>query len=73
MPPADQWVIFNVQETGYYKVNYDEQNWVMITSQLASDHRAIHTINRAQVRRAPQANLVLTRAATDSCRAAAVC
>ena len=49
MPAASEWVIFNVQETGYYKVNYDDQNWVMITSQLASDHTAIHTINRAQV------------------------
>ena len=50
MPAANRWVIFNVQETGYYKVNYDEQNWNMISSQLTSDHGAIHAINRAQVR-----------------------
>ena len=49
MPPADQWVIFNVQETGYYKVNYDNQNWQLIISQLNSEHMAIHAINRAQV------------------------
>ncbi|ROT77085.1 putative aminopeptidase N isoform X2 [Penaeus vannamei] len=27
LPPKDEWVIFNLQETGYYRVNYDDFNW----------------------------------------------
>jgi len=49
MPADDQWVIFNVQEVGYYKVNYDEKNWGLLVGQLTQDHTAIHTINRAQL------------------------
>lgn len=49
LPGKDQWVIFNVQETGYYRVNYDEQNWKLLIRQLNTDHLAIHVINRAQI------------------------
>ncbi|XP_050699391.1 aminopeptidase Ey-like isoform X2 [Eriocheir sinensis] len=49
LPPKDQWVIFNLQETGYYKVNYDQHNWNLLTQQLLNDHSAIHTVNRAQI------------------------
>ncbi|XP_037093237.1 aminopeptidase N-like [Pollicipes pollicipes] len=49
MPAADQWVIMNVQEVGYYKVNYDAENWALIIRQLSVDNTAIHTINRAQL------------------------
>ena len=58
-------VIFNVQETGYYRldqekvklrvivtifrVNYDKKNWELIRQQLMKDHTAIHVINRAQI------------------------
>ncbi|XP_054003259.1 aminopeptidase N isoform X2 [Hylaeus anthracinus] len=45
-----QWVIFNVLETGYYRVNYDRTNWQMIIHQLNKDSfRDISTINRAQL------------------------
>lgn len=46
---VDQWVIFNKQATGYYRVNYDYDNWVMITSALKSDHATVASANRAQL------------------------
>ncbi|XP_037773440.1 aminopeptidase N-like [Penaeus monodon] len=49
LPPTDQWVIFNLQETGYYRVNYDDHNWNLIIQQLKKDHRVINPINRAQI------------------------
>jgi len=42
-------VIFNVQQTGYYRVNYDKKNWELIRQQLIKDHTSIHVINRAQI------------------------
>ncbi|KAK3860173.1 hypothetical protein Pcinc_033761 [Petrolisthes cinctipes] len=45
----DHWVIFNLHQTGYYRVNYDLHNWHLLTSQLLSQHTAIATINRAQI------------------------
>ena len=47
--PETGWYIFNIREVGYYRVNYDEQNWNLITNQLISDHTAIGTMNRAQI------------------------
>ncbi|KAL0133266.1 hypothetical protein PUN28_000801 [Cardiocondyla obscurior] len=45
-----EWVIFNVQETGYYRVNYDMANWKMIIKQLNEQNfKDIATINRAQL------------------------
>ncbi|XP_037798491.1 aminopeptidase N-like isoform X2 [Penaeus monodon] len=49
LPPKDQWVIFNLQETGYYRVNYDDHNWKLLIQQLKDDHEVIHVINRAQI------------------------
>lgn len=49
--PADknQWLIFNVDQMGYYRINYDSQNWQMIGQQLMTNHTAISAINRAQI------------------------
>lgn len=49
MPAEDTPVIFNVQQTGYYRVNYDKKNWALIAEQLNRDHTKIHVINRAQI------------------------
>lgn len=49
LPSKDQWVIFNLQETGYYRVNYDDDNWKLLILQLNTNHEAIHVINRAQI------------------------
>jgi len=42
-------LIVNVQETGFYRVNYDPVNWKLIADLLVSDHKAIHETNRAQI------------------------
>ncbi|XP_063229950.1 aminopeptidase N-like [Bacillus rossius redtenbacheri] len=47
---SDDWVIFNNQESGYYRVNYDEENWRRIAAHLGGDgHQSIHVLNRAQL------------------------
>lgn len=43
----DDWFILNVQQTGYYRVNYDAENWMKIISQLHEDASVIHVLNRA--------------------------
>jgi len=49
MPEEGTAVVFNVQQTGYYRVNYDKKNWDMLAKQLLKDHTTIHVINRAQI------------------------
>ncbi|XP_025270276.1 aminopeptidase N-like [Camponotus floridanus] len=45
---SNSWVIFNVQQIGYYRVNYDENNWKMLIDYLRSKNfKKIHAINRA--------------------------
>ena len=47
---ASDWLILNNQQTGYYRVNYDEQNWRLIINALVSgDLNTIHRNNRAQL------------------------
>ncbi|EDV93346.1 membrane alanyl aminopeptidase [Drosophila grimshawi] len=44
------WVIVNIQETGYYRVNYTEKNWHAIHDALSgSNWGNVHEINRAQI------------------------
>lgn len=49
LPAPDEWIIINVQQVGYYRVNYNVENWELLTRQLKSDHQAIHVTNRAQI------------------------
>ncbi|XP_048007483.1 aminopeptidase N-like [Leguminivora glycinivorella] len=44
-----EWFIFNKQQTGYYRVNYDPSNWEALTNVLADSHETIHVLNRAQL------------------------
>ncbi|XP_022834841.1 aminopeptidase N [Spodoptera litura] len=50
MRPED-WFIANVQQTGFYRVNYDLQNWKLLIKVLKDPARfqEIHIINRAQL------------------------
>ncbi|CAH2070908.1 unnamed protein product, partial [Iphiclides podalirius] len=44
------WVIFNVQETGLYRVNYDVESWKLIAAALkGADREKIHHYNRAKI------------------------
>ncbi|XP_025269946.1 aminopeptidase N-like [Camponotus floridanus] len=46
----NQWIIFNLQQAGYYRVNYDIVNWRKIAQYLNSQkYRNIHVLNRAQI------------------------
>ncbi|XP_062561763.1 aminopeptidase N-like [Armigeres subalbatus] len=45
----EQWVLFNRQQFGYYRVNYDVRNWETLTSALIHHPGSIHHLNRAQL------------------------
>lgn len=45
----DEWFLVNVDEVGYFRVNYDERNWRLIIDQLNSDHTVFSPTNRAQI------------------------
>ncbi|XP_066967140.1 aminopeptidase N-like [Macrobrachium rosenbergii] len=49
LPDRDNWVIFNLKQTGFYRVLYDENNWDLLILQLQNDHEVIDVINRAQI------------------------
>ncbi|XP_072752506.1 aminopeptidase N-like [Anoplolepis gracilipes] len=44
------WIIFNLQQSGYYRVNYDPENWQKIAEYLNSiEYTKIHVLNRAKI------------------------
>ena len=46
----DEWYILNVQQFGYYRVNYDSKSWYRLIDFLNSEkYESIHVINRAQI------------------------
>ncbi|XP_024080398.1 aminopeptidase Ey-like [Cimex lectularius] len=46
----DDWIILNLQNAGYYKINYDQRTWQLITAHLMSDRmEEIHPLNRGQI------------------------
>ncbi|KAG7308130.1 DNA-(apurinic or apyrimidinic site) lyase [Plutella xylostella] len=44
-----EWFIVNKQQTGYYRVNYDPENWRALAKVLNDTHEIIHLLNRAQL------------------------
>nr|XP_012232969.1 PREDICTED: aminopeptidase N-like isoform X1 [Linepithema humile]XP_012232970.1 PREDICTED: aminopeptidase N-like isoform X1 [Linepithema humile] len=47
---ATDWIIVNIQQTGYYRVKYDFENLQKLQRYLNSKHYAkIHILNRAQI------------------------
>ncbi len=47
---VDDWVIFNKQETGYYRVLYDAENYRLITKELVDGNMTkIHLTSRSQL------------------------
>uniref|UniRef100_A0AAY4BEN2 Aminopeptidase n=1 Tax=Denticeps clupeoides TaxID=299321 RepID=A0AAY4BEN2_9TELE len=44
-----EWVLANLDVTGYYRVNYDSANWERLLSLLIEGHQIIPVINRAQI------------------------
>ncbi|CRK87601.1 CLUMA_CG001397, isoform A [Clunio marinus] len=45
----DDWIILNIQQTSYYRVNYDNDLWELLIQQLNVNHTEIHVLNRAQL------------------------
>ncbi|XP_068611631.1 thyrotropin-releasing hormone-degrading ectoenzyme-like [Brachionichthys hirsutus] len=41
------WLLGNINQTGYFRVNYDLQNWKLLIQQLHTNHRIISVGNRA--------------------------
>ncbi|XP_067015218.2 aminopeptidase N [Anabrus simplex] len=49
-PGSDNWVLVNLQQTGFYRVNYDDTNWRLITNYLkTAPVENIPTATRAQL------------------------
>ncbi|XP_078103122.1 aminopeptidase Ey-like [Sander vitreus] len=46
---ANDWLVANVDMKGFYRVNYDPENWVRLLTKLSSKHQDIPVINRAQI------------------------
>ncbi|XP_059207862.1 aminopeptidase N-like [Centropristis striata] len=46
---GDDWVLANTNVSGYFRVNYDLDNWDHLLSQLNTNHQALSIINRAQI------------------------
>ncbi|KAF5299269.1 hypothetical protein FQA39_LY02442 [Lamprigera yunnana] len=49
--PDTDWLLVNVDQRGYYRVNYDKKNWLLLTEQLLdiNGYTKFSTINRAQM------------------------
>uniref|UniRef100_A0A182QWB6 Aminopeptidase n=1 Tax=Anopheles farauti TaxID=69004 RepID=A0A182QWB6_9DIPT len=45
----DQWLLVNVNQTGFYRVNYDPSNWYMLIEALIDDTTSIPLHSRAQL------------------------
>ncbi|NXC09182.1 AMPN Aminopeptidase, partial [Orthonyx spaldingii] len=43
------WLLLNLDVTGYFRVNYDQENWDQLLGQLRDNHKVIPVINRAQI------------------------
>uniref|UniRef100_A0A0L8GD67 ERAP1-like C-terminal domain-containing protein n=2 Tax=Octopus bimaculoides TaxID=37653 RepID=A0A0L8GD67_OCTBM len=46
---STDWVIGNIRLINYYRVTYDNDNWMAIIEQLKRDHTVIHISNRIQI------------------------
>ncbi|KAK7090085.1 hypothetical protein V1264_009931 [Littorina saxatilis] len=46
---SDSWVLGNVNVYGYYRVNYDDDNWKKLATQLKMSPTVIDPVNRAQI------------------------
>ncbi|XP_053330196.1 aminopeptidase Q [Spea bombifrons] len=45
----DKWIVLNINVTGYYRINYDEEHWNRLAKQLEKDHKVFPLVNRVQL------------------------
>ncbi|KAM9275352.1 aminopeptidase N [Morus bassanus] len=43
------WLLLNLNVSGYFRVNYNQENWDQLIQQLLNNHQVIPVINRAQI------------------------
>ncbi|XP_071345766.1 aminopeptidase Ey-like [Trachinotus anak] len=46
---VNEWLVANIDMRGFYRVNYDSDNWERLLAKLSSQHKDIPVINRAQI------------------------
>ncbi|XP_076012190.1 aminopeptidase N-like isoform X2 [Genypterus blacodes] len=46
---GEDWVLGNTNVSGFFRVNYDHDNWERLLSLLNTDHKALSIVNRAQI------------------------
>ncbi|KAK2524434.1 Anpep [Columba guinea] len=46
---SSNWLLLNLNVSGYFRVNYNQENWDQLLGQLSRDPQAIPVINRAQI------------------------
>jgi aminopeptidase N len=46
---STDWIVFNVDEFGFYRVNYDESNWQLLINGLKANRTAFSRVTRAQL------------------------
>ncbi|NXT18500.1 AMPN Aminopeptidase, partial [Syrrhaptes paradoxus] len=46
---SSRWLLLNLNVSGYFRVNYNQENWDQLLAQLTTNHQVIPVINRAQI------------------------
>ncbi|NXS37058.1 AMPN Aminopeptidase, partial [Pomatostomus ruficeps] len=46
---SPSWLLLNLNVTGYFRVNYNQENWDQLLNQLGTNHEVFPVINRAQI------------------------
>ncbi|OXB77582.1 UNVERIFIED_CONTAM: hypothetical protein H355_002891 [Colinus virginianus] len=46
---SSSWLLLNLNVSGYFRVNYNQENWDQLLQQLSNNHQVIPVINRAQI------------------------
>ncbi|NXY22077.1 AMPN Aminopeptidase, partial [Atrichornis clamosus] len=46
---SPSWLLLNLNVSGYFRVNYNQENWDQLLIQLGNNHEVFPVINRAQI------------------------
>lgn len=49
LPGQTNWILLNIEQLGYFRVNYDETNWKLLLWQLRHNFLEIPPLNRIQI------------------------
>ncbi|XP_076675185.1 aminopeptidase N isoform X1 [Andrena cerasifolii] len=45
----ESWILFNINKTGYYRIHYDDRNWMLLKMALQENHEAFPPETRASL------------------------